>query len=110
MGIVNALNMLLIGLLLGVAAGAGVSWVLLGARHRVAMAEGARSRADSTAALRSELAGLQVERDTLLQRINELTEQAAAAEDRARRAETEAVGANAALDAERTSAMERERL
>ncbi|HEY4005994.1 MAG TPA: DNA recombination protein RmuC [Pseudonocardia sp.] len=110
MGIVTALNMLLIGLLLGVAAGGGVAWLLIGARYRVALAEAARTRADATASLRSELAGLHVERDTMMQRVNELAEQHAAAELRARRAETEAVGANAALDAERTVSMERERL
>ncbi|WP_211241117.1 DNA recombination protein RmuC [Pseudonocardia spinosispora] len=110
MGIVSALNMLLIGLLLGLAVGAGLAWVLIGARNRVAEAEAARARADASATLRSELAGLHVERDSLLQRVNEMSEKTANAEERARRAETEAVGANAALDAERTASMERERM
>jgi DNA recombination protein RmuC len=110
MGIVTTLNTLLVGLLLGVALGAGITWLLVNARHRVNQADAARAHADSAAAMRSELAGLHVERDTLLHRMNELTEQAARAEDRARRAETEAVGASAALDAERTAALERERV
>src|SRR5882757_7990908 len=107
---VTALNMLLIGLLAGAAAGVAVAWALLSARYRVAAAEAARARADSSAATRSELAALHVERDSMMRRLNELTEQSALAELRARRAETESVGANAALDAERTAAMERERL
>jgi DNA recombination protein RmuC len=110
MSAITAVNMLLIGLLAGAAAGTGVAWAVLGARHRVATAEAARASADASATARSELAALRVERDSLMRRINELTEQAAAAEQRARVAETEAVGANAALDAERTAAMERERL
>jgi len=106
---ITAVNMLLIGLLAGVGAGFGVAWVLISSRYRVAAAETARNSADSSAAARSELAALHVERDSLMRRLNELSEQAASAEQRARRAETEAVGANAALDAERTAAMERER-
>ncbi|HEY2203220.1 MAG TPA: DNA recombination protein RmuC [Pseudonocardia sp.] len=110
MSTVAALNMTLIGVLVGLAAGASLAWLLLGARHRVAVAEAERTRSDATATLRSDLAGLQVERDSLMQRMNELSEHTATAEQRARRAETEAVGANAALDAERTASMERERL
>jgi len=53
---VTALNMLLIGLLAGAAAGVAVAWALLSARYRVAAAEAARARADSSAATRSELA------------------------------------------------------
>jgi DNA recombination protein RmuC len=110
MSTVTALNMLLVGLLAGGAVGAGVAWALIGARYRVARAEAARASADASAGARSELAALKVERDSMMRRINELSEQVAGAEQRARRAETEAVGANAALDAERTAAMERERL
>lgn len=110
MSTVTALNMLLVGLLAGGAVGVGVAWALIGARYRVARAEAARASADASAGARSELAALKVERDSMMRRINELSEQVAGAEQRARRAETEAVGANAALDAERTAAMERERL
>ncbi|HEV7792119.1 MAG TPA: DNA recombination protein RmuC [Pseudonocardia sp.] len=110
MSAVTALNMLLVGLLAGAAAGVAVAWVLLNARYRVTVAETARAGADKAAGARSELAALHVERDSLMRRLNELSEQAASSELRARRAETEAVGANAALDAERTAAMERERL
>ncbi|GAA5151956.1 hypothetical protein GCM10023321_19890 [Pseudonocardia eucalypti] len=110
MSSIATVNMLLIGLLAGAAIGAGTAWAMLSARHRVHTAEAARARADASAALRSEVAALRVERDSLLSRLNEQTEHAAAAELRARRAETEAVGANAALDAERTASMERERL
>jgi DNA recombination protein RmuC len=110
MNAITAVNMLLVGLLVGAAAGVGVAWALLSARYRVAAAETARAGADASATARSELAALHVERDSLLRRMNELTEQSANSEHRARRAETEAVGANAALDAERTAAMERERL
>jgi DNA recombination protein RmuC len=110
MGIVTALNMALIGLLLGAAVGGGMIWLLLSTRYRVARAEADRARAHDSAGTRSELAALQVERDNLMSRLNEQSEKAANAEDRARRAETEAVGANAALDVERTAAMDRERL
>jgi DNA recombination protein RmuC len=110
MGIVTALNTALIGLLIGAAIGGAVVWLLISSRHRVALAEGGRTRANESAGVRSELAGLQVERDNLRQRVNELIEQRAEAEQRARNAETEAVGANAALDAERTVALDRERL
>lgn len=110
MGIVTALNLALIGLLVGAAIGGGVVWLLISARHRVTVAETSRARANESAGMRSELAALQVERDNVFSRLNEQTERAATAEDRARRAETEAVGANAALDAERTAAMDRERL
>jgi DNA recombination protein RmuC len=106
MSIIAALTPLLIGLFVG----AGVSWMLGHLRHRAALAEHARSGAVESARVRSELAGLQVERDTLMQRVNELSENIAAAEARARRAENEAVGANAALDAERTASLDRERL
>jgi DNA recombination protein RmuC len=110
MNTVTAINVLLIGLLAGSVCGAALAWMLVAARFRVDHAETARAEAEASAATRSELAGLYVERDSLLRRINELTEQAAVAEGRARRAETEAVGANAALDAERTAAQEREAL
>jgi DNA recombination protein RmuC len=110
MGIITALNMSLIGLLLGAAIGAAVVWLLLSARYRVALAEADRTHTNDSAGARSALAGLRVERDNLLQRLNELSERSCEAEQRARRAETEAVGANAALDAERTAAMDRERL
>ncbi|MBV9313584.1 MAG: DNA recombination protein RmuC [Pseudonocardia sp.] len=107
---VTTLNALLVGLLVGAACGGAVTWLLVTTRYRVSSAEAARAEAEASATTRSELAGLRVERDTLLQRINKLTAQSAAAESRARHAETEAVGAHAALDAERTAAMERERL
>jgi DNA recombination protein RmuC len=107
---VATLNTLLIGLLSGAACGAVLAWALVAARHRVELAETAREGAESSASARSELAGLYVERDSLMRRINELSEQAAVAEGRARRAETEAVGANAALEAERMAAVERETL
>ena len=110
MGIVTALNTALIGLLIGAAIGGAMVWLLISSRHRVATAEAGRAKANEWATVRSELAGLQVERDNLLQRINELAEQRSEAEQRARGAETEAVGANAALDAERTAALDRERL
>src|ERR1700754_820652 len=110
MSTATALSMLLFGLVAGAAVGAAVTWTLLNARSKVAAAEAARARSDASAAARSELAGLRVERAAQQQRINELTEQPARAEERARRAETEAVAANAALDTERTAAMDRERL
>ncbi|HTK63078.1 MAG TPA: DNA recombination protein RmuC, partial [Pseudonocardia sp.] len=110
MSTVATLNTLLIGLLSGAACAAVLTWALLAAKHRVELAEAAREGAESSAGARSELAGLYVERDSMMRRINELSEQAAVAEGRARRAETEAVGANAALDAERMAAVERETL
>jgi DNA recombination protein RmuC len=110
MSTVTAINVLLVGLLVGAACGAGLSWLLITARYRVDHADTARADAETSAASRSEMAGLYVERDALLRRINELTEQSASAEGRARRAETEAVGASAALDAERTAAIQRETL
>ncbi len=110
MSTVTTLNVLLVGLLVGAGCGALLAWMLVTARYRVSAAESARARAEAAAGARSELAGLYVERDSLLRRNNELSEQAASAEARARRAETEVVGSNAALDAERTAAIERETL
>ncbi|MDQ2708438.1 MAG: DNA recombination protein RmuC [Actinomycetota bacterium] len=110
MSTVTAINVLLVGLLAGGGCGAALAWMLVAARYRVSSAESAQADAESSAATRSELAGLYVERDSLLRRINELSERSASAEGRARRAETEAVGANAALDAERTAAIGRETL
>jgi DNA recombination protein RmuC len=107
---VTAINVLLVGLLVGSVIGAVLARQLVTARYRVDQAEAARMAAEDSARIRSELAGLYVERDSLLRRINELSEQAATAEGRARRAETEAVGTSAALDAERTAALERETL
>lgn len=110
MSTVTAINVLLVGLLVGGVFGALLARQLVAARYRVDQADAARAAAEDTASTRSELAGLHVERDSLLRRINELSEQAATAEGRARRAETEAVGTSAALDAERTAALEREAL
>ena len=104
------LNTALIGLLIGAAIGGGMAWLLINAKYRVTLAEADRTRINESAGARSELAALRVERDNLMCRVNELAEQRAEAEQRARGAETEAVGANAALDAERTAALDRERL
>ncbi|MDT7593581.1 MAG: hypothetical protein QOH45_3112, partial [Pseudonocardiales bacterium] len=69
MSAVTALNMLLIGLLAGAAAGVAVAWVLLNARYGVTVAETARAGADKAAGARSELAALHVERDSLMRRL-----------------------------------------
>jgi DNA recombination protein RmuC len=108
--LVTAMNVLLIGLLVGLAIGFGVAWLFLGARHRAATAEAARRVADVTAGARADVAGLRAERAGLLERIEELSEQVDTATERLRRAESDAAGSAAALRSEREAAAAREEL
>ncbi|HVL84288.1 MAG TPA: DNA recombination protein RmuC [Pseudonocardia sp.] len=108
--LVTALNVLLVGLLAGLAAGTGLSRLLLAARARVAAAEAARSASEGAARLRADAAALRAERDGLLDRVDELGEQCEQAVARSRRAESEAAAAAAALRSEREAATAREQL
>lgn len=110
MDLVTAVNVLLIGLLAGLAAGGGAAWLYLSSRQRVAAADAARTAAESAAMLRSEAAALRAERAALLERVDDLTEECDQARERARRAESEAASAAAALAGEREAAARREEL
>ena len=101
---------LMVGLLVGLGLGAGAAWVLLGSRARVRAAEAARAASDASAMARADAAGLRAERTGLLARVQELGGQLADAHARAGRAETDAAGARAALQAERAGAGQREEL
>jgi DNA recombination protein RmuC len=97
-------------LLVGVLVGAGVCWVLLTSRFRVAAADAARAATDATVALRADAAALRAERAGLLERLDELGEQHEQTCQRLRRAEADATAASAALQAEREAAAGREQL
>ncbi|GAA4560098.1 hypothetical protein GCM10023175_69400 [Pseudonocardia xishanensis] len=106
----NAVPLLLAGLLLGLAIGAGLTWLLVGARHRVAVAEAARATATATAGARAEAAAARAERTGLLERIEELHEDLQTATERLRRAESDVAATRAALQTEREGALDRERM
>ncbi|MGQ0575290.1 MAG: DNA recombination protein RmuC [Pseudonocardia sp.] len=110
MDLVTAVNVLLIGLLAGLAAGAGAVWLFLSSRHRVATADTARAAAEAGAMLRSDAAALRAERAGLLERVEDLAGECDQARERARRAESEAASATAALAGERDAAVRREEL
>ncbi|MGH3567624.1 MAG: DNA recombination protein RmuC [Pseudonocardia sp.] len=104
----TALNVLLIGVLVGLAAGAGGTWAFSSARHRAATAESARAVAEASAMLRVDVAGLRSERAGLVERVDDLSEQCAQSRERGRRAASEAAAATAALSSERAAAGQRE--
>jgi DNA recombination protein RmuC len=110
MPVMPTLNLLLIGLVVGLAAGAALCWLLAGARQRAAAAEARQLAVEASATLRSEAAGLRAERDSLLERVDELAEQTDRASHQIRRAESNAAAAAAALTAERAGSADRERL
>ncbi|MFC5993916.1 DNA recombination protein RmuC [Pseudonocardia hispaniensis] len=110
MDLVAGLNMLLIGLLIGLAVGTGLAWLLLSARHRAATAEAAQRVADVSASARADAAALRAERTGLLERIEDLSEQVERATERLRRAESEAAASAAALRTERDASAAREEL
>lgn len=104
------LSVLLAGLLVGVALGSGVVWLLLAARSRVAAAEAGRAVADASAMARADAAGLRAERTGLLERLRTLGEQHDVAAERLRRAESAAAAAAAALRGEQEAGAQREQL
>jgi len=108
--LVTALNVLLIGLLVGLVAGGGVAWLFLGSRHKVATAEAARRVAEVSATARADTAALRAERSGLLERIEDLSEEVDTAVERLRRAESEAAANGAALRSEREAGAAREEL
>ncbi|MCF7551190.1 DNA recombination protein RmuC [Pseudonocardia sp. WMMC193] len=110
MELANAVPLLLAGLLLGLAIGAGLAWLLLGARHRVAAAEAARAATTASAGARAEAAAAKAERTGLLERIEDLHEELQTATERLRRAESEVAATRAALQTEREGALDRERM
>ncbi|MDT7581158.1 MAG: recombination protein RmuC [Pseudonocardiales bacterium] len=97
-------------LIVGALVGAGVCWVLLSARFRVAAADAARAATSATVTLRADAAAARAERTGLLQRLDELGIQHDEACERLRRAESAAASATAALQAERDAAVGREQL
>ncbi|MEQ3551604.1 DNA recombination protein RmuC [Pseudonocardia nematodicida] len=99
---------LLTGTVLGAAVAAVVTWLLATARFRAEAAEAARVAANTAATTRADAAGLRAERTGLLERIEELHESLDEASTRARRAESDAAGASAALHAERQARVETE--
>ncbi|MEJ3653749.1 DNA recombination protein RmuC [Actinomycetes bacterium KLBMP 9759] len=105
-----AVSVLLIGLAVGLALGAGVTWVLASSRARAAAADAARAAAEASAMLRSDAAGVRAERASLLERLDALGEAHSSAVERLRRAESEAAAAAAALRSEREAAVHREAL
>jgi DNA recombination protein RmuC len=108
--VVTALNVLLIGLLVGLALGAGAMWMFAVSRARIASAEAERAAANTSATARADAAGLRAERTGLLERIEELHEQVQNTTERLRRAEADAAGTLAALRSEREAGAERERM
>jgi len=108
--LVTAVNVLLIGVLAGLAAGTGAAWLFLSSRHRVATADAARAAAESGASLRADTAALRAERAALLERLDDLTEECEQSRERARRADSESASASAALAGEREAAARREEL
>ncbi|GAA1396997.1 hypothetical protein GCM10009613_48990 [Pseudonocardia kongjuensis] len=99
---------LLAGSLFGAAIACAVTWLLAAARFRAEAAEAARAAANTAATTRADAAGLRAERTGLLERIEELHESLDEATVRARRAESEAAGATAALHAEREARVQAE--
>jgi DNA recombination protein RmuC len=104
------LSMLLVGIVVGAALGAGTAWFLVSARARVQAADAGRAAADASAMARATSAGLRAERAGLLERLDELAEQHERAAGRLRRAESEAAAAQAALGSEREAGAQREQL
>jgi DNA recombination protein RmuC len=103
-------SVLLIGVIVGAALGAGVVWFLVTSRSRLAAAEAGRAAADASAMARADAAALRAERAGLLTRLGDLTEQYERAAELLRRAEAEAAGATAALRSEREAGAQREQL
>jgi DNA recombination protein RmuC len=103
-------SVLLIGVIVGAALGAGAAWFLVVSRARLSASEAARAAADASAMLRADAAGLRAERTGLLERLDDLTEAHERAVERLRRAESEAAAATAALQGERDAGAQREAL
>ena len=104
------LQMLLVGIAVGAALGAGGAWLLVSTQARMHAAEAGRAAADASAMARADAAGLRAERAGLLERVDELAEQHDRAVQRLRRAESEAAAAHAALRSEREAGDQREQL
>ncbi|GAA1287561.1 hypothetical protein GCM10009609_62440 [Pseudonocardia aurantiaca] len=104
----TTVSVLLIGVIVGAALGAGAAYLLVVSKARLTAAEAARAAADASAMLRADAAGLRAERTGLLERLDDLTEAHERAVERLRRAESEAAGANAALQGEREAGAQRE--
>jgi DNA recombination protein RmuC len=100
---VNAVPVLLLGLLVGLALGAAGAWLLAGARARA-------TAADASAMVRADAAGARAERTAAQQRLEGLAAEHARALERLRQAEGAAATATAALHAEREAGVRREEL
>ena len=88
-------------MVVGVALGGALTWIVATARHREAAAEAARAAANATATTRADAAALRAERTGLMERIEDLYEQLERATTRLRRADSDAASFQAALQAER---------
>ena len=104
------LQMLIVGIAVGAALGAGSAWLLVSTQARMHAAEAGRAAADASAMARADAAALRAERAGLLERVDELAEQHDRAAQRLRRAESEAAAAHAALRSEREAGDQREQL
>jgi len=103
-------SVLLVGLVVGLALGAGATWALVTARARTTVAEAARAAADASAMLRADAAGVRAERAGLLERLSALDEAHDRAVEQLRGAESAAAGTAATLRTEREAAAQREQL
>jgi DNA recombination protein RmuC len=108
---------LIVAVLVGLAVGAAVSWVVAGALRRAAVAEAGRAADAARVAVEAELAAARQEgaraqaaRDAEAARAEQYHRRAEEAGARAAAAQAELAGVRAALDAERTAAADRERL
>ncbi|HSL06468.1 MAG TPA: DNA recombination protein RmuC [Pseudonocardiaceae bacterium] len=107
----------LIALLVGLAVGALISWLLAAAGRRAAVAEAGRTADATKATIEAELAAARLDRDSAraardaeAARAEESRRRAEQAGERLAAAQAELAGARAALDAERTATADRERL
>ncbi|MGH3799253.1 MAG: DNA recombination protein RmuC [Pseudonocardiaceae bacterium] len=106
-----------IALLVGVAVGAVVSWLVAAAGRRAAVAEAGRAADAARAAIEAELAAAcrdgesaAAARDVEAARAEQFRRRAEEAGERISAAQAELAGARAALDAERAATADRERL
>jgi DNA recombination protein RmuC len=107
---ITTVSVLLIGVIVGAALGAGAAYFVVVSKARLTAAEAARAAADASAMLRADAAGMRAERTGLLERLDDLHEAHDRAVERLRRAESEAAAATAALQGEREAGAQREAL
>ncbi len=108
---------MLIALLVGLAVGSLISWLLTAAGRRAAVAEAGRTADAAKAAIEAELAAVRRDgesaaaaRDTECARAEQFRRRAEEAGERASAAQAELAGVRAALDTERSATADREQL